>query len=86
MNVYKFISGLVAFIVFLSLSYLFAGGDGFGLAELNPLEVLEGIAFLFAYGFGVPIWLSYIFSILILFGIPILVYYMTIGLFKRMKK
>lgn len=86
MHVYKFISGLIAFFVFSSLSYLFAGAGGFSLPDFNPVEALEGIAFLFAYGFGIPIWLSYIFSILILFGIPVLVYYLTLSLFKRITK
>lgn len=86
MHVYKFISGVISLISLLWFSYFFSGSEGeFRLSKLNPIEALEGIAFLFAFGFGVPTWLSYIFSILILFGILVLIYKMVLGLFKRVK-
>lgn len=87
MKIYKFISGLIAFLSFLSLSYLFSGvGGEFDLAKLNPIEALEGIAFTFAFGFGLPILLSYIISILMLLSIPILIYCLVLGLLKRIIK
>ena len=59
MKIYKFISGVIALISFLLFSYFFSGsGGGFRLSELNPVDALEGIAFTFAFGFGMPIWLS----------------------------
>ncbi|WP_218698457.1 hypothetical protein [Acinetobacter harbinensis] len=89
MKIYKFISGVIALISFLFFSYFFSGsGDGFSLSKLNPVEALEGIgiAFTFAFGFGVPIWLSYIFSILIFLGIPALIYYLILSLLKRLTR
>jgi len=87
MKIYKFISGVIALISFFLFSYFFSGsGDGFRLSELNPIEALEGIAFTFAFGFGVPIWLSYILSILILLGIPVLIYCVVLGLLKRLTR
>ena len=87
MNIFKFISGLIAFLSFLSFSYFFSGGGGdFGLSELNPIEALAGIVFALSFGLGVPIWLSFILSILILLSIPVLIYRLVLGLFKRLNR
>lgn len=87
MKIYQFISGVIAFISFLFFSYLFSGnGEGFRLSSINPIEALQGIAFTFGFGFGVPIWLSYILSILILLGVPFLIYKIMLGLLRKLIK
>lgn len=55
MHVYKFISGVIALIFLLWFSYFFSGSEGeFRLSELNPIEALEGAAFLLLLGLVYP--------------------------------
>ena len=83
----KLISGAIALIPFLFFSYFFSGdGESFRLSALKPIEAFQGIAFTLAFGFGVPIYLSYILSILILLGIPILIYQLILSLVNRLSK
>lgn len=72
----KLMSGFIALLCLLFFCYFFSGvGGELSLAEFNPINAINGLAFGFAFALGLPIWLSYIFSILILFGIPALVYW-----------
>ncbi|MFZ0022172.1 hypothetical protein [Acinetobacter sp.] len=87
MKIYKVISGVIAFLSFLFFSYFFSGsGEGFRLSAVNPVEALEGLAFTFGFGFGMPIWLSYIIAVLTLIGIPILIYVLVLSLLKKLIK
>ena len=87
MKIDKVISGVIALFSFLFFSFFFSGsGEGFRLSAVNPVEALEGLAFTFGFGFGMPIWLSYIISILILIGIPLLIYFLVLGLLKKIIK
>ncbi|OTG66073.1 hypothetical protein B9T28_07740 [Acinetobacter silvestris] len=87
MKLYQFISGLFAFFIFLSFCYFFSGSGGeFSFFDLNPIEALNNLVFTFSFGFGVPVWVSYILSTLIILGIPILIYWLVCHLLKYLNK
>ncbi len=87
MKLHQSISGIFAVFIFLSFCYFFSGSDGeFRLIHLNPIEALNNLVFAFAFGFGVPVWLSYLFSTLILIGIPVLIYWIVFHLLKYLTK
>ncbi|WP_426710762.1 hypothetical protein [Cetobacterium sp. SF1] len=57
-------------------------GDGHGHLLGNPIDIVSGISFTLSFGFGIPIWLGIIISILIL----ILPSYIALYIFLRRKK
>ena len=76
MNKYKAISILLACLSFLLLCFLISGmgQNTFNISMLNPIEALGTVAFVFGFGFGIPLILSYLLALLIVLGIPFLVY------------
>ena len=61
----KHIAGIVgAFIVLATVIATLAMGAP-SVVYLWPVEALNGIAFAFAWGLGVPVWLAYVFACLI---------------------
>lgn len=87
MKIHKSISGLLALFTFLAFCYFFSGSGGeFSFFNLNPIEALNNLVFTFSFGFGVPVWLSYILSTLLLVGIPILIYRIACHFLKYLSK
>ena len=71
----KFMSGLLALLSFLYICYFFSGSGGqFSFFQLNPVNAMSNLAFAFSFGGGVPVILSYMLSILMIVGIPVLIY------------
>lgn len=82
---HKLIAGIFALLCFLFLSYFFSGsGDGWTINALNPIHAINGIAFTFGFALGAPAWLSYLLSVLMMFGIPALVYWVVYRLLGRL--
>ncbi|MBP6861720.1 MAG: hypothetical protein KBC57_05120 [Neisseriaceae bacterium] len=72
----RLLSLLLSLGLFFLLVFAFSGtGEGFNLAALDPLTSLNNLAFGFAFGLGVPEWLSFIVSGLIIFGLPLALWF-----------
>ncbi|XDZ52265.1 hypothetical protein AB8Q18_04240 [Neisseriaceae bacterium CLB008] len=62
---------LIALGLCLFLIFVFSGASAFSLAAFNPLEAIYGVAFTFAFGFGVPEWLAFALAVGLIFGLPL---------------
>lgn len=48
-------------------------GEGLTWAMVNPLNFINGFAFLLSFGLGFPIWLSYLTVLLFVVGVVLLI-------------
>lgn len=72
----RLFSLLLSLGLFFFLVFAFSGsGGGFSLAMLDPLTSINNLAFALAFGFGVPEWLSFMVSGLIIFGLPLALWF-----------
>lgn len=68
MNKAKIFAACVSLLGLVGLMYVLAGGADISLVQL-PFEALTGGAFFFAWGFGVPLGLSYLLTLACVFGV-----------------
>ncbi len=69
-------SAFISLALFLGLVFVFGGnGEEISLGHFNPIASINGLAFAFAFGLGVPVWLSFILAGLMIFGIPLALFY-----------
>ncbi|MGF1685405.1 hypothetical protein L4C36_01755 [Photobacterium japonica] len=61
----KHIAGIVGALIVLAIVIATIAMGAPSVVYLWPVEALNGIAFAFAWGLGVPVWLAYVFASLI---------------------
>ena len=68
MNKIDRIGMIGAFVGFASLVYILANGSSLNMIHW-PIEALSGLAFSFAWGFGVPVLVAYVFAVIIFIAV-----------------
>ncbi|WP_319781992.1 hypothetical protein [Oceanisphaera sp. IT1-181] len=58
----------IALLGLAGFMYMLAGGASAPLIQI-PFEALQGGAFFFAWGLGVPVWLSYLLTVMCAVGV-----------------
>lgn len=64
------VAGVVLLLLLCLLSFIMAPAtDTLEISSFNPIEIINGGAFMLGFGFGCPIILSYLLIVLILAGL-----------------